>query len=191
MDEPNLYLTFGTAENLSLIAIVLSVIFSGLTLILNRREPPNIMPHDKKTPPGRLELFFKNTSNINLRNLTILINGFGMQDLGEIKPLHHSDKYLFTIGEKAIFSYGFPLGDWAKKGFYFRVRFCGKYKTKYFLTKTFKQHIWYSFTSEKVDEQEVKFLLHTTHKDDIDKLEAKNENTLKNYEKIADKKFKN
>ena len=190
MEEVNIYLKFGTAENLSLIAIILSVIFSIITLVLNRREPPNIMPYNKKSPSGRLELFFINTSGINIKNLTILINGFGMKDLGEIKPLFQSDKYFFTIGEKTVFSYSFPLGNWAKKGFYFRVRFCGEYNTKYFITRKFKQHIWYSFTPEKTDGDRIEFQLHSTHKDDIDKLEAKNEDSLKGYEKITDRKFK-
>ena len=69
------------------------------------------MPGKNQVSDGNaLSLDFRNTSKINLHNLTILINGYD-NNLSEIENFHYLDKYLFTIAGDSIFNYGFNLRD--------------------------------------------------------------------------------
>lgn len=174
------------------IAILISTISLLVTMILNRREKPNIMPAGENVSgSNHLSLDFLNTSEFNIHNLTILINVFDAQ-LNEINNVHIQDKYLFSIGEKTKFHYGWILGNYAANNFYFRVRFCGNYNARWpiFYKRRFCQPVWYSVVPIKMNEGGVEVKIMTTHKDEIEKLEAKHATALRNYECSIDKRFK-
>lgn len=176
----------------SSIAILISVISLLVTIILNRREKPNLMPSGEDVSGGNhLSLTFLNTSQFNIHNLTILINVFDAQ-LNEISNVYISDKYLFSIGEKTTFHYGWILGNYASNNFYFRVRFRGNYNSRWpiFSNRKFNQSIWYSAIPINIEGDGIRVKISTTHKDNIEKLEGKHAASLKNYENSIDKKFK-
>lgn len=176
----------------SSIAILISIISLLITIMLNRREKPNIMPSGEDVSGGNhLSLTFLNTSQFNIHNLTILINVFDAQ-LNEINNVHISDKYLFSIGEKTKFHYGWLLTDYATNKFYFRVRFRGNYNSRWPILpkRIFSQSIWYSLIPISQESGNISMKISTTHKEDIEKLEAKHAVPLKNYENVIDKKFK-
>ena len=183
------YLEFGTAENLSLIAIILSILFSMLTIILNRREKPNVMPIEEKVSIvggdiNHLILVLKNTSSTNLHGLT---------NLEEIESMHFKNKFLFTIGGETTFNFGFNLqGFDLRNKFYIRVRFKGYYLSRLpcFPKYSAEQVIWYSAQQLLVDGSQITLKLSTTHVDEIEKLEAKHRNAFKEYGKGVDKKFR-
>ncbi len=179
---------------MSIVAIVLSVIFSVLTIILTKKEKPNVMPYGQNVFDGNhLVLDFNNPSDTNLHDLILLINGFD-SEFNEISSLHFQDKYLFTISSKSMFNYGFNVGDtWATKNFFFRVRLKGKYFSRFpiFATRKFEQKIWYSAIVRKLVEEKISIKISTTHRDEINRLEAKHKVALKEYEKNIDEKFKN
>jgi len=187
-------IAWATSDVLSGIAIFLSVFFSALTIILNRKEKPNLMPYGQNVIDGNhLVLDFNNPSDTNIHDLTLLINGFN-SDFDEISSLHFQDKYLFTISAKSMFNYGFNVnGEWSTKNFFFRVRLKGKYLSRFpiFATKKFEQTIWYSAIVRKLDGEKVSTKISTTHRDEISRLESKHKVPLEEYEKNTDKKFKN
>ena len=180
---------FKVSDILSAIAILIAFVSLILTLVFNRREKPNFMPSGQSLTLQHFELFWQNTSLINVQNLTIMINGFD-KNLNEIKELSLSDKYLFVIGGNSKISYGFNLGKYAQDGFFFRVRFKGKYSTKFYWKKKFEQSIWYSVTrNAETAEGAVQYLIHSTHKDEIDRIQDKFLPVLRNHEIAIDKKF--
>lgn len=186
-------LTWETSDILSTIAIFLSVFFSGLTIILTRKEKPNVMPYGQNVfDSNHLVIDFNNPSDTNLHDLTLLINGFD-SEFNEISSLHFQDKYLFTISAKSMFNYGFNVnGEWSTKNFFFRVRLKGKYFSRFpiFATRKFEQIIWYSAIVQKLDGEKVSIKILTTHRDEICRLESKHKVALEEYEKNTDKKFK-
>jgi hypothetical protein len=176
----------------SSIAILISLVSLVITAVLNQKEGPNIMPNGEDVTNGNhLSLKFLNTSQFNIHNVTILINVFDSQ-LNEVNTVHISDKYLFSIGEKTTFHYGWILGEYAGNNFYLRIRFSGYYNSRFpiFPKRKFSQSIWYSAVPiGRIDENKLTVKISTTHKDDIEKIEAKHAISLKNYEKTIDKKF--
>lgn len=172
------------------IAILISLSSLVLTSILSRREMPNFMPSGQNVSQGNhLSFDFLNTSQFNLHNVTVLINGFD-EKCDELRQVDIMDKYLFVIGEKSSFHYGFVLGEYAKKPFYVRVRFKGDYRTRVpFVTRTFKQELWYSVIPIAQVDNGVAVKVANTHKDEIEKIQAKHTEALKNYDRRIDKKF--
>ena len=97
----------------SIIAIFISVVSLLVTIVLDRREKPNLMPAGETvTNPNHLSLYFLNTSQFNIHNLTILVNVFD-NGLNEVNKVPISDKYLFSIGEKTERST--PFGSTKKR----------------------------------------------------------------------------
>lgn len=192
--EEIIALTWGMSDILSGIAIFLSVFFSALTIILNRKEKPNLMPYGQKIFGGNhLVLDFNNPSDTNIHDLTLLINGFD-SEFNEIPSLHFQDKYLFSISAKSMFNYGFNVnGEWSTKNFFFRARLKGRYLSRFplFATRKFEQTIWYSAMVGKLDGEKVSIKLWTTHRDEISRLESKHKVSLEEYEKNTDRKFRN
>jgi hypothetical protein len=186
-------LNWSTSDILSAIALLVSICFSLLTIILNRREKPSIMPYGQKVvDDNHLVLDFNNPGDINLHQVTLLINCFNYE-LNEIPSLQFQDKFLFTISAKSMVNYGFYLRDWSLKNFYIRIRFKGKYLSRFplFPSRTFEQVIWYSGIVLHATEQAASVKISTTHKDEITKLETQHKLALKQYEKAIDKKFRN
>ena len=172
------------------IAIFISLISLTVTTILSKREKPNIMPYGNVVSNGNhLSLDFLNTSNFNIHDLTILINGFN-SDFNEIKEIDFSDKYLFSIGEKTSFNYGFNLNTDLTKNIYFRVRVKGLYNLRVpFLKMTTEQSLWYSIIPLGNVENEIVLKILNTHRDEIKKIQAKHSVALRNYERSIDVKF--
>ena len=174
----------------SSVAIFISLASLMVTIVLNRKEKPNIMPYGQTVlNDNHLSLDFLNTSQFNIHKLTILINGFN-SEFDEIKSIDFSDKYLFSIGGKTQFNYGFNLIHDLSKNSYFRVRLKGTYNTRFpFINKTIEQSLWYSIIPSSKVENGIALKISNTHKDEIEKIEAKHAIALKNYEKKIDKKF--
>ncbi len=180
------------SELISAIALFVSFFFSALTLILNRREQPTIMPYGQNLFDGNhLLLVFNNPGDVNLHKLTLLINCYD-SELNEIPSHHIEDKFLFTIGGKSQFNYGFNLGEWCLKNFYIRIRFKGRYFSRFplFPSRRFKQTIWYSaIVRHPIEGGGVSTKISTTHKDEIARIETQHKLALKQYEKHIDTKF--
>lgn len=183
---------WSTSDTLSVIAIVLSILFSILTLVLNAREDPTLMPYAQNIYGNRLVLDFNNFSESNLRDVSILISGFNFR-LDTIPSLYFEDKFLFTVSAKSTFNYGFNLGGWARNDFYFRVRLKGKYNSRFPICseRKFEQTIWYSAVVQEIKEDSVRILLSTTHKDQIDSLESKFKVALEEGNRHIDRRFQN
>lgn len=179
------------SDVISVFALMLSIIFSTLTLILNRKEKPNLMPYGQNIFDNNLILDFNNPSDTNIHNLTILINGFN-SELEEVSHIHFQDKYLFTISAKSMFNYSFNLaGDWFSKNFYFRVRLKGEYLSRFplFPKRKFEQVIWYSALVSKIEGEKISVKILTTHRDELLKLDSRHKVALTEYGKDTDKKF--
>ena len=176
---------------LSVVSIAIAIVSLVVTIVLNRREKPNIMPYGQDVESGNhLSLKFLNTSPYNIHDLSILINSFD-SNINEISQLNFADKFLFSIGEKASFSYGFNLETIIALGFYFRVRFKGFYyiRLPLFSRKTFEQEIWFSVLPMQSYNKKIVAKVSTTHKEEIERIKVKHSSTLKNYEKNIDIKF--
>ena len=172
------------------IALILSGVSLVVTIILSRKEKPNIMPYGNSIQnSNHLSLDFLNTSLFNIHKLTILINGFD-SEYNEINSIDFSDKYLFSIGEKTTFNYGFNLTGDLAKNIYFRVRFRGLYNTRFpFINRSVEQSLWYSIMPLNKSENGVTLKISNTHKEEIDKIKNKHAVALKNYETRIDSRY--
>ena len=176
----------------STVAIVVSVFFSILTVVLNAREDPSLMPYGQNVFGNRLALDFNNFSKINLHDVSILILGFNNQ-LDTIPSFRIQDKFLFTISSKSTVNYSFSIGRWALNDFYFRARLKGNYNSRfpYWPREEYEQVIWYSGNVLRLSGDSVNIRLWTTHKDQIDSLQVKWKLLFHESDKRIDQRFQN
>ena len=194
MIDQNLYLTFGTAENISLVALVVSIFFSitsvMINLVLARREKPNIMPTDTTVANGNhIFLNFINTSSYNLHRMTVLVTGFG-EDYKKNAALSHELSYLYTIGKGAKFNFGFEVSRSSLgQTFYLRVRFKTKYNSRvpYFIHQH-EQIIWYTLIPIGSSGEVVRYKGITSLTDGVKIISKTNCDMFKNDEKNMDDK---
>jgi hypothetical protein len=175
---------------LSLIALIISVIFAVITVFMNQRDKPNLMPDGQSYARNILTLVWKNTSDLNIRDLNINLSLFD-NDLKWVRDRKIQDKYNFVIGEKSQICYGFnKLFDrsYLRKCLYIRVRFSGTYKDRIFPEKNFEQCIWYTLAFMQ-DGNGIGAVVHTTFKKEVELLKKKYDKSLKKYDLSTDKKF--
>lgn len=175
----------------TLIATAVSIISVLTAIVFSRREKPNLMPYGQIVDSDNfLSLDFLNTSQFTIHNLTILVNGFD-DKLNELSSVQLSEKLLFAVGEKTLFHYGWRLGPYVTSNFYFRVRFSGKYNSRFPIKsrRSFTQSFWYSIIPVSSSKKTISIKVSTIHMDEIEKLDTKYSLVLRTYEETIDARF--
>lgn len=169
----------------------LSLIVSIIALLYSTKDKPSFMPngntYKKFLNVSLITLLWTNASDKTIDDLTVLFN-FYNSNLDEITTRKIEDKYNFGIVGKSNFNYSFS--DFSDLRF-FRVGFCGKYNGIFlFNKKYFKQHIWYTASPIVNDGIIIDYDFHTTYKEELKRIQDRDEQKLKDYEKAIDIKFK-
>ena len=181
-----------TNNIIALIAICVSLISVLITISLNRRERPTIMPSGQEVSANNhLSFMFKNGSEFTLLKPSILITCFD-RELNEIAQLSINDRYNFDVPMGEVIHYGFSIQNLAKDGLFIRVRFTSSFRIKLpmFNKRKFTQELWHSMLPIHKDGDQIHMKVSTTHRDEIEKLQAKHGDMLDRYDAAQDKKFK-
>lgn len=177
---------------IALVALVISLITIVITISLNRRESPTIMPDGEEAGEGNhLSFKFKNTSEFTLLTPSILIHSFDTE-LNEISKLNFADRYNFNLSPQSVVHYGFFISNYANKGMFVRIRFASVYRVRlpFFRKQTFQQELWYSLLPIMQNGDKIYIKVSTTHCDEIEKLKIKHGDLLRKYDSEQDGKFK-